>query len=417
VDQASLLSGYQTIAKSIGSQKGNPIKSAKSVISWLQDSEGSWLLVIDHLDDFKVAEGFLPTNGSMKHTLVTTRNHLVHEIDAQPLEVPLLDSQDAVALFSAVSSLKATPDSIEFQQMAGLLAEARQEPLAIEQLAAYLREGRKGLTQCRKMYELYRNDFGKRTQTTRRYPLSVAISSSMALTLLQPHNKRAIEMIRLLSFLNSEVVMTDFLLPGIGATNETMRDLLNDDRTAAKTLLELEKLALIKWDQGHRTISIHRLVQSLVRDNMPYSEGIRVYFAATKLCSRVFGPPVDNDKRVLQEKYQNQALELVLRHPVVPTKGYAILQQHVGAFLCEQGKYKDGEKLLEASAEMCINLKEYGSALNSQEHLAKAYTKQGRIAESNMLRLNIRQGRLMIVKEKVDEFNAVHLAFTLCVIM
>jgi hypothetical protein len=96
VDQTSLLSGYQSVAKAARLpylHDASPIETANAVLSWLR-RERSWLLVIDNLDDIKVANGLLPENGSQKHTIITTRNPNAEGIPAKPLEVPLLDSDD-----------------------------------------------------------------------------------------------------------------------------------------------------------------------------------------------------------------------------------------------------------------------------------------------------------------------------------
>ena len=74
VDRTSLLSGYQSIAKAArlnSLQNTSPVEIANGVLSWLSQ-QSSWLLVIDNLDDIKVADGLLPENGSQKHAIITT---------------------------------------------------------------------------------------------------------------------------------------------------------------------------------------------------------------------------------------------------------------------------------------------------------------------------------------------------------
>ena len=77
-DHASFLSGYQAISTKVnlpGLEGKRSTEIANAVLSWL-GRQPSWLLVIDNLDDFKVAEGLLPENAPGKHTLITTRNPL-----------------------------------------------------------------------------------------------------------------------------------------------------------------------------------------------------------------------------------------------------------------------------------------------------------------------------------------------------
>ena len=88
VDQTSLLSGYQEIAKAAALpnfQQATPSEIAEIVISWLK-REQSWLLVFDNLDDIEVINGLLPDNAPKKHTLITTRNPHTMGIPAEPLQ-------------------------------------------------------------------------------------------------------------------------------------------------------------------------------------------------------------------------------------------------------------------------------------------------------------------------------------------
>src|SRR5438046_1143620 len=69
VNEDSLLSGFQTIAKTaqlpiwVGA---NSIEIAKFVLGWLRKKE-SWLIVIDNLDEIEIVEGLLPENDFGKH--------------------------------------------------------------------------------------------------------------------------------------------------------------------------------------------------------------------------------------------------------------------------------------------------------------------------------------------------------------
>ena len=62
VDQASLLSGYEKIGRKAQlpfRNASNPFEIAQTVLAWLRQ-EPSWLIIIDNLDDIKVANGLLP---------------------------------------------------------------------------------------------------------------------------------------------------------------------------------------------------------------------------------------------------------------------------------------------------------------------------------------------------------------------
>src|SRR5271170_8398395 len=107
-DEASILSGYEKIAKAARlpiSQPASPREIAEIVKSWFR-SEESWLLVLDNLDEYSVAKGLLPENGGGKHTLITTRNPKTSAIPAESLEVPLLDAEDSIDLLFTLSAVE-----------------------------------------------------------------------------------------------------------------------------------------------------------------------------------------------------------------------------------------------------------------------------------------------------------------------
>src|SRR5436190_16429108 len=141
VDQTALLSGYQSIAREARlryQENASLVDIANNVLSWLRQIQ-SWLLVIDNLDDIKVVNGLLPENGAQKHTIITTRNPNTLGIPAEPLEVPLLNTEDSIDLLSTLSNISIRPDSAEGEQVAEIVRTLGYLPLAMEQAAAYIR--------------------------------------------------------------------------------------------------------------------------------------------------------------------------------------------------------------------------------------------------------------------------------------
>src|SRR5579862_9066875 len=85
VDQAALLSDFQQIAIDTGCtgriSDRNAVQTARDVLNWLQ-TQASWLIIIDNLDDPSVSQGFLPAPSPTGHTLITTRDPNVAGIPA-----------------------------------------------------------------------------------------------------------------------------------------------------------------------------------------------------------------------------------------------------------------------------------------------------------------------------------------------
>ena len=142
IDQASLFFGYQKIAKIAGLKNVLSLKPqdiAEGVLSWLRQKQ-NWLLVIDNLDNIEIMKDFLPGSGPQKHTIITTRNPNAAGIPAEGIEVPLLESDDAVDLLSILSTIAIAPNSPEKIHADKIIQNLGNLPLAIEQAAAYVRE-------------------------------------------------------------------------------------------------------------------------------------------------------------------------------------------------------------------------------------------------------------------------------------
>ena len=210
VDRTSLLSGYQTIAKEArlhSLQNTSPVEIVNKVLSWLRQ-QSSWLLVIDNLDEIKIADGLIPENGSQKHTIITTRNPNAEGIPAEPLEVPLLDPNDSIELLSALSKIMVQPDSPEEHQATEIVQKLGYLPLAIEQAAAYVREVTADFSAFLQEYERNHKKLHMWVPSgNRQYPNSIATTWSMSFNLLQ---KYPIKLLRLFAFLNPDGILIAF---------------------------------------------------------------------------------------------------------------------------------------------------------------------------------------------------------------
>jgi tetratricopeptide (TPR) repeat protein len=127
-----------------------------------------------------------------------------------------------------------------------------------------------------------------------------------------------------------------------------LRHILSSQSELAKVLLELEKFSLIKWDRQHQSISIHHLVQMVVRDDMPGEELAMAIDALMDLIIVVFPEDITNETRPICRRYQAQVVEPLVRLEEHSRK-VLLVKSRVGRFLSHDGKHEDGEKLLEST--------------------------------------------------------------------
>ena len=348
VDKASLLSGYQKIAKTAGLKRFlnlNPFELAEAVLSWLRQ-ERSWLLVIDNLDDITVVKGLLPHIGPHQHTLITTRNPNSAGIPAEGMEVPLFDPMEAIDLLSTLSKITVTENSGELEQANRIVHELGYLPLGIEQAAAYVRELAGDFTTYLDHYNKnHRNVHQWIPQGNRAYPHSVATTWFMSFNIVRSIHPQAAELFQLFSFLNPDGILIDFLQDGAEALPDAMHQLVSNPMDMSKAFIELEKFSLLKWNRLTKMVLVHRLVQTAVKDEMSVSNSKTLRTTIIDLCDRSFPQNWVNENRSLCRVYVGQVMGPLMNVDVVRTEKSASVMYRVGWFLREDGKISDSERL------------------------------------------------------------------------
>ena len=380
VDQASLLSGYQKIAIKAGLKSLlnlKPVDLAEGVMSWLR-RERSWLIIIDNLDDITIAAGFLPQTGLLQHTLITTRNPNAAGIPAQGLEVPLLDTADSIELLCRLSNA-IIKNSLESEQATQIVQELGYLPLGIEQAAAYVREVAGDFaTFLNDYHELRKEIYEWVPQGNRPYPRSIRTTWLMSFNIVRSNHPQAAKLFQLLSFLNPDGILIDFLQSGIEALPDDLRRVMSNRIDMSKALIELEKFSLIKWNRP-KTLFIHRLVQMMVKDEMSDSDSMMFGTIIINLCDQSF-PEWTNENRALCRVYVGQIMGPLLALKIIQSAKRADVMFRVGWFLREDGKISDSERLSLQATEISDEIlgSEHPFTLRTVNNLAETYRAQGR---------------------------------------
>jgi tetratricopeptide (TPR) repeat protein len=390
VDQAALLSGYQKIAKRVGLPKlQSPKETAEAVLSWLR-REKKWLVVIDNLDDIKVADGLLPENAPENHTIITTRNPNTIGIPAEPLEVPVFGVDDAVELLLTLSRITVQPKSVEETEASNIVKTLGYLPLAIEQAASYIREVTGNLLTFSEEYSKNHRDILRRKpEDNRPYPFSIATTWAMALKVVQ-QDKTTTNFLRLLAYLNPDGILIDFLITGKDGLGKKLRQTISDRGKMATAIADLEKFSLVEWDRPNRLISIHRLVQRVIRDSMSTRDQRSTSYAVIDLCAQAF-PNLVTENLAPWRLYQAQVVGPLVEMHSLHSENAANVKLRVGFFLREEGQYVDSEKLVLQGIEAFIKStgKESRSTLGATSILTTIYFDQGRFSEALSLQKSL----------------------------
>ena len=278
--QASLTTSFVRIAGFLTLSEQTEEDQSKivaAVLRWLHQQK-RWLLVFDNVEDLALIKPFLPAN-DWGAVLLTTRLQALGTL-AQRVDLsPLTHLEGYNFLLARTNRLRqhgghATTHSQEKAAAQAIVTEMGGLPLALEQAAAYI-----DATGCSFSLYLHRlqnmqHDLLNRHELSSDHPLSVSQTFIIAFEQVGQRNQLAIELLRVCAMLQAEAIPEELFIVGaahMGAQFEALStNLVHFDQALAV----LRRLSLVQRQVETRTLSLHRLVQAVVRQQMSKQEQI-----------------------------------------------------------------------------------------------------------------------------------------------
>lgn len=387
--EEAIISGFQQIASQTHwvHQKAalQPKEVIAIVLKQLRERE-NWLFVFDNLDDFELLDNCLPDVGSNKHTLITTRNPNCHQIPAEGLEVGVLDIDDATDFLLTRSNVTpAPPAKIE---AFNIVKELGCLPLAVEQAAAYIRETLKDIFKYLSSYRRSQRSHHERLSKANRTYYEKSIATTWSMSFLQL-SKDASNLLRVLSFLNPDGILTDFLNAGQEGLCKPLNEIFEDIDRLCEALGELERFSLIRRQDeanGGELIIMHRLVQSVIRDDLSVELFAGMQANAVRLC--IYGFPEGDFQHhptlVRCRRFYGQVIGLISTIKDAQHVKLGCLLHRLGVFLVADGKFSEAVIILERARNIMDRIleKESPQILRAATDLAWAYCESGRLQDS-----------------------------------
>jgi hypothetical protein len=270
-------------------------QTADSVLDALRTRQPfrNWLLVFDNADDPDDIRGFLPVPTG--HVLITSRNTSWTEV-AATLEVDVLHRSESIELLQRRGRAISANDAEELAERLGDL------PLALEQAAAWQAET--GMT-VREYLDLFDNRLQTLTDDPpANYPATLGATWQLSFDRLRTQSPDAAQLLEMCAFLGSEPIPFTLLwagryaeLPAELAT--TMRDTVR----LRRALREINRYALGKLTPAGDRMSIHRLVQAVLRATMaPHTHEIMKRSARRLLSTANPAEPDNTDSWPMHEQ-------------------------------------------------------------------------------------------------------------------
>ncbi len=207
-----------------------------------------WLIVFDNVDEFADIQSFVPSGGH-GHVIVTTRNQTWGD-NAETLPVEVFTRPESIAHLRRRVKGISDDDAGKIAELLGDL------PIAVAVGGALLASSGTSPAQYRAQIAAGETD--------------AAINAvwDLSLNQLEEDSPGAYRLLEICSVLAPDIAL-DLL------NNNAMLDVLRrTDATllrrpsAAKLIQQLNRLALLKLDNGARRIQVHRILQSVVRGRM-----------------------------------------------------------------------------------------------------------------------------------------------------
>lgn len=260
----------------------------EAVRRWLEQ-HSDCLLIFDNVEDFKGILNYLPRGSSTQRVLITSRHPDWGNI-GQSITVQTWPREDSKYF---LCNRTAQEDNSGADKLAEELGDL---PLALEQAAAYINATKLSLQDYLDLFRFRRKKlWGKEKPAAGYHENTVATTWQLAMETVKETTVMGVHILNLCAFLAPEDIPRSLLgyiseyLPGQMA--EDFKDPLNIN----EGIQALIHYSLIAADT--ETLSIHRLVQTVVSDMMLDEEKRIIIRAVLKTLNKVFPNEHYNDPR------------------------------------------------------------------------------------------------------------------------
>ena len=419
----ALISSFVEIARLLDlSQKEEQDQTitVQAVKRWLQDNN-EWLLILDNADEPKVVREFLPTKCA-GHILLTTRVQALGGL-AQRIEIdtfaPELGALFLLRRATIITASSTTKDAVQndHEIAVQISKELGGLPLALDQAGAYVEETRCDLATYLELYRTRRATLLSRRGKIHDYPASVATTWSLSFEKVEARSLIAAELLRFCAFLHPDAIPEEIVTIGasyfVSASVQVEKPTLlkrallwlrkrvgevesnppsqcevKDTFVLNEFICILRSYSLVRRNTIKKTLSIHRLVQAVLRDMMTGSE-VKLWTERTVRAVSETCPVVEFAMWPQWERCLPHALvcaELVEQEDLMLVEA-AHLLNNTGIYLYEHGRYGESEPLYLRA--LSIRERQLGpdhpDIATSLNNLAELYSYQGKYSEAEFL--------------------------------
>jgi len=266
---------YLDFAKTIGYVEETPNFEAANfyIKNWLKTHPG-WLLIYDNVHTYEDISSFLPEKGG--HIILTTRNrYWPNKFKILPVDV-MTEEESIVLVHSFMQQnigIKEIETLKELVKIVGYL------PLALSQAGAYLNQTRIPVTQYLELHKSHEEEFLTNnnlfdSQNTASVATTWNISLEAVRKETKQHSSLALALLAVCAYLSPEAISESLLITWI---KENYPNSQNPELILPKLISQLSKYSLVNKDDENTSISVHRLVQVIIRQQHKSVDGNKAF--------------------------------------------------------------------------------------------------------------------------------------------
>ena len=272
-----------------------PQSAIEAIKGWLNEHT-QWLLIVDNIEELSLLHEVLPSH-CQGHVILTTRCQFtgprIQRIDLDKMEpeegatfllrrAKRLGSTDPLGCASEADRRRAAEIS---RLMDGL-------PLALDQAGAYIEEASCSVSHYVDLLHSRRAELlGLRNLSGTRdtdHPHSVQATFTLTFERIRQTHPAAIEVLYLCAFLHPDAIPEEVLAEGAPDLNPPLREVASDPLLLDETIAKLLKYSLLHRHPERHTLSMHRLVQAVIKDSMDETQQRQWAQMAVQVVNRVF---------------------------------------------------------------------------------------------------------------------------------
>jgi hypothetical protein len=225
-----------------------------------------WLIIFDNADQPEEVRDLLPSGPG--HVIVTSRNHRWQSV-ADAVEVDVFSREESLDF------LERRVPGITAGEAERLAEDLGDLPIALEQAGALQVESGMSVDEY---LGLLAEESGKvlAENPPADYPVGVAAAWALSMARLKEQTPFAWELLRRLAYFGPEPIDRDLFKQGRFVLGPPLQEGLGDPIVFGRAIRELGRYALARVDNYHKTLQVHRLIQRLIRDDVPQEQAERM---------------------------------------------------------------------------------------------------------------------------------------------